>query len=157
MQDDMQLFMEKDQIPTNSQDYVDTMLGENKLDVIENSQIKVGVEYKRSEQRILGEGHLCILHAYTRDVLFKKIKILSSSHLESSGVIMTEVCEKLRFSSQLNGNKQAFMNACKSEIRKAICSRRGYVKKQVGKTLTGKFFELKIIKLTLFVLMKVFS
>ncbi len=94
-----------------------------------------GVE---SNAGILGEGHLSILHAYVRDDLFKNIKILSQSHLETKGEIMKECLKLLKYSEARNGNLTAFANACRTEIRKTMCSRRGYVKRQTGITLSGK-------------------
>jgi hypothetical protein len=87
---------------------------------------------------ILGEGHISILHAYVRDDLFKNIKILSPSHLETRGEIMKECLKLLKYSEARNGNLTAFANACRAEIRKTMCSRRGYVKRQTGITLKGK-------------------
>lgn len=86
---------------------------------------------------ILGEGHLSILHAYVRDDLFKNIKILSSNHLETKGEIMQECLKLLKYSESRNGNLTAFANACRTEIRKTICSRRGYVKRQTGILING--------------------
>jgi hypothetical protein len=87
---------------------------------------------------ILGPGHLSILHAFTRDFLFKNIKILSPNHLETNGDIMKQVCKKIDFAKNHKINQQAFINACRTEIRKTICSRRGYVKRKIGFLLTGK-------------------
>ena len=86
---------------------------------------------------ILGEGHMSLLHSYVRDDLFKNIKILCPSHLESKGEIMKECFKLLKYSESRNGNLTAFANACRAEIRKTMCSRRGYVKRQTGITLTG--------------------
>ena len=93
----------------------------------------------KEHNQILGLGHLSILHAFVRDQLFKKIKILSNNHLETSGSIMKECFKKLQFQERINGNMIAFSNACRTEIRKTMCSRRGYVKRQIGILLTGKF------------------
>lgn len=87
---------------------------------------------------VLGEGHISLLHAYVRDDLFKNIKILSPSHLETKGEIMKDCLKLLMYSESRNGNLTAFANACRAEIRKTMCSRRGYVKRQTGITLKGK-------------------
>jgi hypothetical protein len=89
--------------------------------------------------QILGEGHLSILHAYVRDNLFKNIKILAPNHLETTGDIMRECLQLLKYSEAKNGNLTAFTNACRAEIRKTMCSRRGYVKRQTQMTLERKF------------------
>lgn len=94
---------------------------------------------------ILGQGHLDILHAYVRETLFRNIKILSPSHLETNGQIMKEMLQLLNYSSERNGNLTAFVHACQMEIRKTICARRGYVKRQTGLLLAGKSFLHNII------------
>jgi hypothetical protein len=86
---------------------------------------------------VLGEGHMSLLHSYVRDDLFKNIKILCPSHLETKGEIMKECFKLLKYSESRNGNLTAFANACRAEIRKTMCSRRGYVKRQTGITLSG--------------------
>ena len=95
----------------------------------------------------LGIGHLSVIHAFTRDYLFKKIKIVTNNHLETNGYIMKKVLEKLNYSEKTNGNYIAFTNAVRTEIRKTICSRRGYVKRQIGILIKGKIFveSLKLI------------
>jgi hypothetical protein len=77
---------------------------------------------KKYDAGILGVGHLSALHAYTRDFLFKMIKILSHNHLETNGWIMNKVIEKLGYNEKIDGNFQAFTNACRTEIRKTISS-----------------------------------
>jgi hypothetical protein len=94
--------------------------------------------------QILGEGHLSILHAYVRDNLFKNIKILAPNHLETTGDIMRECLQLLKYSEAKNGNLTAFTNACRAEIRKTMCSRRGYVKRQTQMTLERKFCSIFI-------------
>lgn len=94
--------------------------------------------------QILGEGHLSILHAYVRDNLFKNIKILAPNHLETTGDIMQECLQLLKYSEAKNGNLTAFTNACRAEIRKTMCSRRGYVKRQTQITLNRKFCSIFI-------------
>jgi hypothetical protein len=86
---------------------------------------------------ILGIGHISIIHLFTRDFLFKKIKIISDHHLETSGDIIKKIMEKLNFSSNINGNYIAFINAVRTEIRKTMCARRGYVKRQIGLLIKG--------------------
>lgn len=88
--------------------------------------------------QILGMGHLSILHAYVRDDLFQNIKILSNHHLETKGEIMQHCIKKLNYTESTDGNLTRFVNACRTEIRKTICSRRGYVKRQIGILMTGK-------------------
>lgn len=87
---------------------------------------------------ILGEGHIGLLHAHVRETLFKNIKFLASNHLETKGEIMQTVLKLLKYSEAKNGNLTAFVNACRMEIRRTMCSRRGYVKRQTGISLKGK-------------------
>jgi hypothetical protein len=89
-------------------------------------------------QNILGDGHTQILHAYVRETLFKNIKILSPTHLETKGDIMQEILRLLKYSELRNGNLTAFSTACRMEIRKTMCSRRGYVKRLTGIAVSGK-------------------
>lgn len=104
-----------------------------------NSNVS-GLEFitNRSSKDIIGEGYIGMLHAFCRDTLFKKIKILSDEHLEGDGEIIQSCLDKIRYSSSM-GNKQAIINACRSEVRKTINSRRNYVKKEIGRLMTGKW------------------
>jgi hypothetical protein len=91
----------------------------------------------RTTKDIIGEGYISLLHAYCRDTLFKKIKILSEEHLEGNGMIIQSCLQRINYVPSM-GNKQAFINACRTEIRKTINSRRNYVKREVGKLMTSK-------------------
>jgi hypothetical protein len=102
-----------------------------------NKDISANQKYF-SSQNILGDGHTQILHAYVRETLFKNIKILSPSHLETKGDIMQEILRLLKYSELKNGNLTAFSTACRMEIRKTMCSRRGYVKRQTGIIVAGR-------------------
>lgn len=88
-------------------------------------------------EEYLGVGHTGLLHAHVRDTLFKNIKFLAPNHLETSGEIIQTVLKLLKYSESKNGNLTAFVNSCRMEIRKTMCSRRGYVKRQTGLTLKG--------------------
>jgi hypothetical protein len=85
---------------------------------------------------ILGPGHFSLLHAYVRDTLFKKIKMLDEEHLESGGTIMQECLKNVKYHESM-GNKVKFVNAVRSEIRVTMNSRIGYVKGQIGSTMKG--------------------
>jgi hypothetical protein len=95
------------------------------------------VAYNATAKDIIGDGYISLLHAYCRDTLFKKIKILSEEHLEGNGVIIQSFLERINYSSNM-GNKQAFINAVRTEIRKTINSRRNYVKREMAKMMMGK-------------------
>ena len=120
----------------NLNDDKDSDSYDDELPIIKN--VNLSNEYFVSSQGILGEGHTTILHAYVRDTLFKDIKILSPNHLETNGRIMSEILELLKYSEARNGNHTAFVNACRMEIRKTMCAKRGYVKRQTGLLLSGK-------------------
>ena len=91
------------------------------------------------DNKILGEAHTKLVQTYTREILFKKIKIVSHNHLEMNGVIMRNVFEKLKFSENMHGNDLvALAHACRTEIRNTISSRRGYVKRKIGMQIAGK-------------------
>jgi hypothetical protein len=111
----------------------------------ENLKVTADIFFQNNKQDVLGVGHLSILHAYVRDDLFKDIKIISNYHLESNSEIILTCLQKLNYSNERDGNKNAFMNACRTEIRKTMCSRRGYVKRQIGILVEGK--KLKYNKL----------
>jgi hypothetical protein len=93
---------------------------------------------------IIGEGYISLLHAYCRDTLFKKIKILSDEHLEGNGFIIQSCLQKINYSSSM-GNRQAFINACRTEIRKTVNSRRNYVKREIGKLMISKYITIVFI------------
>ena len=104
----------------------------------DNKQNNLEIQKYSVSRGILGDGHTQILHAYVRETLFKNIKILSPSHLETSGEIMQEILRLLKYSETRNGNLTAFSTACRIEVRKAMSSRRGYVKRLTGITVAGK-------------------
>ena len=91
-----------------------------------------------TQRVILGGGHFSMLHTFVRDDLFKRIKILSPHHLETNSKILQTCLNQVKYNEKINGNKLNFMQACKAEIRKTMCSRRGYVKRQIGLLITGK-------------------
>lgn len=95
------------------------------------------LSYEKTTKDIIGEGYISLLHAYSRDTLFKKIKILSEEHLEGGGMIIQSCLQRINYVPSM-GNKQAFINACRTEIRKTINSHRNYVKREVGKLMTSK-------------------
>jgi hypothetical protein len=51
---------------------------------------------------------------------------------------MQEILRLLKYSELKNGNLTAFSTACRMEIRKTMCSRRGYVKQQTGIIVAGR-------------------
>ena len=79
---------------------------------------------------------------YVRNELFKKIKILGNEHLSPDGAIMKEALKKVQFNPQTD-NIHAYTQECKKLLKQTMCSRRGYVKKKIGKKLRGKSVYFK--------------
>jgi hypothetical protein len=76
---------------------------------------------------------------FVRNELFKKIKILGNEHLQPDGAIMQEALKRVQFDPEKH-NLHAYMQECKKLLKQTMCSRRGYVKKKIGKTLRGKTY-----------------
>jgi hypothetical protein len=115
----------------------------NKPDSLKIDLSKYNFDFDNKKSNILGVGHIHIIHLFTRDFLFNKIKILSDHHLERQGEILKKIMDKLNYSERLNGNYIAFTNAVRTEIRKTMCAKRGYVKRQIGLLLKGmKFLDI---------------
>jgi hypothetical protein len=92
---------------------------------------------KPNNAKVLGLGHYSLLHAYVRDTLFKRIKILSDEHLDTNGDIMQKCLDQVKYHEAM-GNRIKFVNAIRMEIRVTMNSRLGYVKRQVGLIIKGK-------------------
>ena len=92
----------------------------------------------KDKKTVLGIGYLGALHVYVRDMLFPRIKILTSHHLESNGEIISECLEILKIDTKQSSNFLSILNEIRTEIRKTMCSRRGYVKRQISILLKGK-------------------
>lgn len=79
------------------------------------------------------------LQWHARNPLFQRIKILDESHLEANGDLIEEALNKLKI-DRSSKNIHAYINDCRQIIKRAMCSRRGYVKHEIGKKLRGKFY-----------------
>ena len=80
------------------------------------------------------------VNLYVRYELFKKIKILGNEHLRDEGQIVQELLKRIQY----DPNKDNFnicTQECKRVLKTTMCSRRGYVKKQLGKKLRGMLLE----------------
>lgn len=75
---------------------------------------------------------------YVRNKLFQKIKILNENHLESNGKIMEEVLKIAQIDPRTTSNLNAYLIECRQIVKRALCSRRGYVKREIGQQLNGK-------------------
>lgn len=78
------------------------------------------------------------LQWHARNHLFQQIKIIDESHLDASGDLIEEALNKLKI-DRSSKNIHAYINDCRQIIKRAMCSRRGYVKYEVGKKLKSKF------------------
>lgn len=79
------------------------------------------------------------LQWFIRNVIFQKVKIVNDSHLESNGVIMNEIFDKMKIDKN-SPNFNAYVNEIRHVIRRSIATRRGYVKSEIGKTMKRKSF-----------------
>ena len=76
------------------------------------------------------------INLYVRNELFKKIKIVGNEHLQDDGQIMKEVFKRIQCDPKFD-NFNLLSQECKFLIKQTMCSRRGYVKKKIGKKLRG--------------------
>ena len=81
------------------------------------------------------------INLYVRNELFKKIKIVGNEHLKDDGPIMQEVFKRIQYDPKFD-NLNLLSQECKFLIKQTMCSRRGYVKKQIGKKLRGMLLSL---------------
>ena len=107
-------------------------------------KINIFVYDEQNNNNSMKDGHFNMLHTYVRDDLFKKIKILADSHLELNGFIMKKCLEKSEYDPSKHGAK--FINECRSEIRKTMNSRRGYVKRKITNLMIGKLDVQLLLK-----------
>lgn len=77
------------------------------------------------------------LQWFIRNVIFQKVKIVNDSHLESNGVIMNEIFDKMKI-DKTSPNFNAYVNEIRHVVRRSISTRRGYVKSEIGKTMKRK-------------------
>jgi hypothetical protein len=77
------------------------------------------------------------LQWYVRNTLFQRVKIIDETHLEGNGQIIQEALDTIKIDkSSIHIN--SYINDCRRVIKRAMCSRRGYVKRQIGKKLKCK-------------------
>ena len=77
------------------------------------------------------------LQWYVRNTLFQRVKIIDETHLEGNGQIIQEALDTIKIDKS-SIHIQAYVNDCRRVIKRAMCSRRGYVKREVGKKLKSK-------------------
>ena len=77
---------------------------------------------------------------YVRNKLFQKIKIVNENHLESNGRIIEDVLKIAQIDPKNTINLNAYLIECRQIIKRAMCSRRGYVKRQIGEQLKGMYY-----------------
>ncbi len=77
------------------------------------------------------------LQWYIRNPLFQNIKIVDETHLYSNGNIIQDILEYLKIDKS-SRNLNAYINECRQIIKRVMSSRRGYVKKRIGKKFKGE-------------------
>lgn len=104
---------------------------------------------KKSEKNINGKHSIVTPHMksllqwYARNPLFKKVKVLDESLLDAKGNIMQEALDRLKIDKQ-SKNINAYIYEFRQIIKRSISSRRGYVKRIIGKKLICKFFMIEL-------------
>ena len=115
-------------------------------DAVDNSSVDTNTEVKRiyEYQSALSPQLMSSLQWYVRNTLFQRVKIIDETHLEASGQIIQDALDKLKIDKSSN-NINAYINDCRRIIKRAMCSRRGYVKHEIGVKLKSKFGSKQII------------
>lgn len=90
------------------------------------------------------------LRYYARNSLFQKIKIINENHLESKGKIMEEALKQASINPNTTPNLNAYMNEIRQILKRNICSRRGYVKRQIGEQLKGRVIGIYFLTISFF-------
>jgi hypothetical protein len=108
---------------------------EDTMSEVMNENIK---KTKKGEyQSLLSPNLISSLQWWVRNPLFQQIKIIDESHLDTNGPIIQEALDKIQIDKS-----SKYFNACVNEIRKiikrAMCSRRGYVKHEISEKLKSK-------------------
>lgn len=116
-------------------DFDNDTIDSDRVQIKNTTKFNIFVQDEQNNKNSMKDGHFNFLHTYVRDDLFKKIKILADSHLELNGYIMKKCLEKSEYDSSKHGAK--FINECRSEIRKTMNSRRGYVKRKITALMIG--------------------
>ena len=109
---------------------------DDNLDKKKPYKLNLFMEDDQINNKGMKDGHYNMLHAYVRDDLFKRIKIVSDSHLEVDGKIMINCLEKCGYDAKKHDGR--FINDCRMEIKKTLNSRRGYVKRKITLLMKGK-------------------
>lgn len=84
------------------------------------------------------------LQWYVRNTLFKKVKIIDETLLEASGYIIQEALDTIKIDKSSN-HIHAYINDCRRIIKRAMCSRRGYVKHEISVKLKSKYCTKQFI------------
>jgi hypothetical protein len=123
----------KDSVESSSED---TNLEDNintKMEEKNDAKKRKSYVYQWSLSPILRSN----LQWYARNSLFQRVKIIDESHLESGGQIIQDALEKLKIDKS-SKHINAYINDCRQIIKRAMCSRRGYVKNEIGLKFKGK-------------------
>jgi hypothetical protein len=126
------VLLDYDKIESND----DNKNQDDNLDKKKPYKLNLFMEDDQVNNKGMKDGHFNMLHAYVRDDLFKRIKIVSDSHLEVDGKIMINCLEKCGYDAKKHDGR--FINDCRMEIKKTLNSRRGYVKRKITLLMKGK-------------------
>jgi hypothetical protein len=121
-------------------------------DAVDNSSVDTNTDVKNNDTNkkiyenqsaFLSPPLISSLQWYVRNTLFQKVKIIDETHLEPSGEIIQEALEKIKIDKSSN-HIHAYITECRRIIKRAMCSRRGYVKHRIGVKLKSKYGAINL-------------
>ena len=113
-------------------DTVDSSSGEDEAE--KETKMEKRVEYKKK----LSDQSRTNLQWHVRNRLFQQVKIVDETLLEKDGEIIQEALEKIEVDKS-SPDINAYVNDCRRIIKRALSSRRGYVKHEMGVKLKCEF------------------
>jgi hypothetical protein len=81
--------------------------------------------------------HFYGLNSHIRNKIFQTTKFLDGDHLHVNDEIMQSSLEICKYNKEVFSTEQKFFNDLRTEIKAVVCSRRGYVKRQIGLLMRG--------------------
>lgn len=113
-------------------------------DAVDNSSVDTNTDEKiytikktYEHRKIFSPQLTTSLQWYVRNKLFSKVKVLDETHLEGNGEIIQEALDLIKIDKS-STHISTYINECRRIIKRAMCSRRGYVKAEIGKKLKSK-------------------
>ena len=102
-----------------------------------SSNKKNSKRISNGKQSIINPHMKSLLQWYARHPLFKRVKVLDECHLDAKGSIMQEAFEKIQIDKN-SKNLNAYIYEIRQIIKRSLSSRRGYVKRIIGRKLVCK-------------------